>query len=64
MDLRKGKEQVGVVGPDFIYYYESLQYYRSRYHEHGTEKCSNLVQYREFLGVYTRKKSRGLGCIP
>ena len=53
MDLRKGKEQAGVVGPDFIY--EALQYYTSHYHEHDTEK------YTGFPGVYTRKKSRKLG---
>ena len=66
VDLRKGKEQAGVVGPDFIY--ESLQYYTSHYHEHDTEK------YREFPGVYipVRKVGYqkvehwdlGLGCIP
>ena len=45
VDLRKGKEQVGVVGPDLFIIYESLQYYTSHYHEHDTEK------YREFPGV-------------
>ena len=34
VDPKKGKEQVGVVGPDFIY--ESHQYYTSHYHD--TEK--------------------------
>ena len=55
VDLRKGKEQVGVVRPDLFIIYESLQYYTSHYHEHDTEKYSNFSIGIEFPGVPVRK---------
>ena len=51
VDLRKGKEQVGVVGPDFIYYLRIPPVFTSHYHEHDTEK----YRVREFPGVPVRK---------
>ena len=63
VDLRKGKEQAGVVGPDFIY--ESLQYYTSHYHEHDTEKYTGFPGVPGYIPV--RKVENWdlvVGCIP
>ena len=64
VDLRKGKEQVGVVGADFIYY---LRIPPRSITNHTTVSMYDTEKYREFPGVPVRKVENwdlGLGCIP